>query len=149
MQINHSSYGQGDATYRALGGFSGVKQLVDAFYTIMDGDPAFSTISAMHSEPDALKREKLTYFLCGWTGGRENYGERFAKNISMPGAHAHLSITEVERDQWLACMQKALIEQDYPEDLQTYLLQALSHPAEMVRRVSQLHQQHKRQKYND
>lgn len=140
---NTSNYGEGDATYQALGGFNGIKQLVAEFYHIMDNEADFQTISVMHTEPDTLKKDKLLYFLCGWTGGPESYHQHFGKSISMPGAHAHLIIGVTERDMWLSCMAKALATQNYPEDLQRYLLQALSHPAEMIRRVSQ--QRHSQQ----
>ncbi len=135
------NYGESDATYCALGGFDGIAQLVDDFYTIMDNDTDSRPISLMHSESDAVKREKLLYFLCGWTGGKENYASHFGRSISMPGAHAHLHIGVAERDQWLACMGKALAKQNYPKDLQAYMLHALSHPAEVIRRVSEQIQQ--------
>lgn len=140
MHINSTPYGNGDSTYQALGGFAGISRLVDEFYTIMDSEAAFQPIAVMHTESQALKREKLVYFLCGWTGGPENYASHFKRSISIPGAHAHLIVGEDERDQWLGCMAKALANCDYPPDLQHYLLSALSRPAEIIRRVSQ--QQH-------
>ncbi len=139
--INQTPYGKGDSTYQALGGFDGITQLVDNFYRVMESDEAFQHISDMHTEADDIKREKLVYFLCGWTGGAENYAQRFARNISMPGAHAHLDIGEAERDQWLTCMGKALAQQGYPEDLQRYLLTALAQPAEVIRRICEQRQQ--------
>ncbi len=133
--MTHADYGQGDATYQALGGFDGIKQLVDDFYQMMDSEPAFRPIADMHSEPDAVKREKLLYFLCSWTGGSESYAEHFGRNISMPGAHAHLKIGDDERQQWLTCMGKALAKQHYPEALQRYMLTALSQPAGVIQRI--------------
>lgn len=129
------NYGEGDATYQALGGFAGIEQLVNDFYLIMDSDNAYQPIATMHTEPEQIKRDKLLYFLCGWTGGAENYHQHFGKTISMPGAHAHLKIGVEERDQWLNCMAQALAKQDYSEELQQYMLTALSHPANVIVRV--------------
>lgn len=137
MPIKNTPYGKDDATYQALGGFAGIKQLVDDFYTLMDNNAQFATIANMHSETDALKRDKLTYFLCAWTGGSESYAARFSPKVSMPSAHAHLKIGVAERDMWLTCMGKALAKNDYPDDLQVYLLKALSQPAEVIRRISE------------
>lgn len=124
-----------DATFIALGGLDGIAKLVDRFYTIMDSDERFAVISEMHREPDAIKREKLTYFLSGWTGGEETYYTHFGRGISMPGAHAHLVIGEAERDMWLSCMYLALRDCEYPDDLVDYMIHALSFPAEVIRRT--------------
>lgn len=136
--INHGeNYGEGDATYQSLGGIDGITALVDAFYRIMDSDEAFQSISQMHNDSAAMKREKLTYFLCGWTGGAESYRSHFGHSISMPSAHAHLTIGQAERDQWLNCMEKAINEQGYSESLKTYLLKALAFPADRIVMVSE------------
>ncbi len=65
-------------------------------------------------------------------GGPRRYSEKYGP-ISIPGAHAHLNVTERERDQWLGCMAKALAQQDYPQNLIAYLLQQLFVPAERIR----------------
>lgn len=132
-----TNYGDGDTTYQALGGFAGISRLVNDFYDIMDNNLYYQTISVMHTESDSLKREKLLYFLCGWTGGLESYHQRFGRSISMPGAHAHLTIGTAERDQWLSCMEKALNQQNYHQELQQYMLTALSHPANMIVKISE------------
>lgn len=135
--MTNKHFGEGDATYRALGEFEGISRLVHTFYNIMDSDPTFATISAMHRDNDQDKRDKLIFFLCGWTGGKESYRSHFGRSISMPGAHAHLNIGQDERNQWLGCMQKALAQQDYPDDLKNYLLTALAHPADKIVMVSE------------
>ncbi len=133
--MTETNYNFGDNTYQALGGFEGISQLVDDFYNIMDSEENFKTIAMMHTEEDQIKRDKLCYFLCGWTGGKESYHKHFGKSISMPGAHAHLTIGIAERDMWLSCMAKALKKQKYDETLQRYMLEALAHPAEIIRQV--------------
>ncbi|PIE42383.1 MAG: globin [Gammaproteobacteria bacterium] len=131
-----TDYGKGDATYQALGGFEGISALVNTFYDIMGSDAQFQRIDSMHSEPETIKRDKLIYFLCSWTGGPENY-QAHTDKTSMPGAHAHLTIGEEERDMWLQCMKQAVSRQDYPLELQIYLLKALAQPAEIIRRLCQ------------
>lgn len=128
------AYGDGDASFRAAGGESGLRRLVDDFYDIMDADPAAATIRAMH--PDALEvsRDKLARFLCGWLGGPHRYNEKYGR-ITIPGAHSHLDIGVSERDAWLACMRDAIARQPWPDDFKDYLLRALAVPAERVRLV--------------
>ena len=92
----------------------------------------------MHREDLDESRDKLAQFLSGWLGGPKRYQEKYGP-ISIPGAHAHLKIGAAERDSWLHCMQLALAQQAYPQDLQRYLLAQLSRPAERIREVCERH----------
>ncbi len=138
MQIftKDKSYGHGDSTYKAVGAYAGLIKLVDRFYDAMDSLPQAAKIRAMHRSDLAQSRMKLVYFLSGWMGGPQIYQEKFG-GINIPQAHAHLLIDESDRDAWLRCMQFALSELDYPQDLQDYLMTQLFHPAERIRQVSQ------------
>lgn len=129
---NDSPYGVGDATFRAAGGEPGIRTLVDAFYDIMAASPDYATIWSWHPGDNDVTRDKLARFLCAWMGGPRLYAEKYGP-ISIPGVHAHLQVTSVERDQWLNCMREALSLQDYPADLVEYLLRQLAVPAERIR----------------
>ena len=128
------TYGVGDATFQAAGGEEGIRKLVNSFYDVMEAQTAYETIRSMHNPDLEVARDKLSRFLCGWMGGPRRYSEKYGK-ISIPGVHAHLHVTEVERDQWLACMAEALAQQDYPEDLVAYLQVQLAVPAERIRQT--------------
>ncbi len=132
MGSQQANYGEGDATYRACGGEAGIRKLVDAFYDHMDRDAAYATIRSMHPSDLTVSRDKLSRFLCAWTGGPKLFSEKYGA-ISIPRVHAHLPITEVERDLWLGAMAAALTEQPYPADLILYLQQQLAVPAERIR----------------
>ena len=131
-----AQYGDGDATFRAAGGESGIRALVEDFYDIMGSNPAYRTIYSWHPDDISVSIDKLARFLCGWMGGPRRYSEKYGR-ISIPGAHQHLDVTEAERDQWLNCMREALERQPYPEDLKSYLIEQLAVPAEAVHTVSQ------------
>lgn len=125
------NYGTADATYQAMGGYEGVKQLVAEFYAIMDRESEFAVIRDMHPPHRELTLDKLTRFLCAWMGGPRLYNEKYGA-ISIPGVHAHLSITEREKEQWLGCMHKALQQQQHPQDLIDYLLPQFAIPASRI-----------------
>ena len=131
--VPEQNYGDGDTTYRALGGEQGIRRLVDQFYDIMSTEAAYKKIFSWHPD-QASSRDKLARFLCGWSGGPRLYQEKYG-SISIPRVHQHLPITETERDQWIACMTEALDAMEYPEALRQYLIEQLSIPAELVRRV--------------
>ena len=55
--------------FERVGGEPGVRQLVDRFYDLMDLEPAFAGIRALHPQTLDGSRDKLFWFLCGWLGG--------------------------------------------------------------------------------
>lgn len=141
MQIFNKDqpYGFEDATYLAVGEYAGLVRIVDRFYTAMDSLPQAEKIRTMHRPDLTESREKLVYFLSGWMGGPQIYTQKYG-SINIPQAHAHILIDESDRDAWLACMQVALAELDYPQTLQEYLMAQLFRPAESIRQASQANQ---------
>lgn len=129
---NNHDFGVADSTYRAAGQEQGVRKLVASFFEIMSTDPAYKRIWSWHTEELEVAADKLASFLCGWMGGPRFYQDKFG-GISIPRVHSHLNVTEIERDQWLSCMRKALARQHYPEELVEYLMIQLAKPAEMIR----------------
>lgn len=125
-------YGFEDTSFRAAGGFEGIRKLVKSFYQFMDELPEAKTIRAMHDDDLALIDDKLVHFLCYWLGGPRQYREKYPP-ISIPQVHMHLDVGERERDAWLLCMQKAIELQPYKPSFKKYLLEQLAVPAERVR----------------
>jgi len=66
MQLNNK-YGRGDSTYLALGELSGIKDLVDVFYTQMEHNKEYETIWSWHRGEREIMRDKLSLFLCMWS----------------------------------------------------------------------------------
>lgn len=121
-------YGFSDTSFQAAGGVEGIRKLVDDFYQEMDSIPEAVIIRQMHKPDLTESRDKLTLFLCGWMGGPRNYQEKYG-SINIPRSHAHLPITEAERDAWLLCMEKAIAKQNYTPEFSNYLLEQLRIPA--------------------
>ena len=130
-------YGEGSATYDAVGGLAGLQKLVTEFYRVMHESPTYINIRDMHPQNLELSIDKLVSFLSGWMGGEALYLKKYGGE-GMPKVHMHLDIGEAERDMWLACMHEALLQQDYPESLVKYLMTQLAFPAERIHKVSQL-----------
>ena len=95
--------------YDWVGGEGAVRALVDRFYDLMDLEPAYAELRALH--PTALEgsRDKLFWFLCGWLGGPQHYIERFG-HPRLRARHLPFPIGIKERDQWLQCMDQAMQE---------------------------------------
>ena len=97
-----------DATpFDRLGGEDAVRTLVDRFYDLMELEPAYAGLRALHPATLDGSRDKLFWYLCGWLGGPNHYIERFG-HPRLRARHLPYAIGSAERDQWMACMTQAL-----------------------------------------
>ena len=95
--------------YDAIGGIDKIDELVDRFYDLMSLEPIFSDLRAMHPQDLASSREKLKFFLTGWMGGPDIYSPKYGHPM-LRARHLPFKIGLKERNQWLACMYKAMEE---------------------------------------
>jgi hemoglobin len=86
-----------------------VRALVDRFYDLMELEPEFAGLRALHPPTLEGSRDKLAWFLTGWLGGPDLYIERFG-HPRLRARHLPYAIGVCERDQWLACMGLAMAE---------------------------------------
>lgn len=120
--------------FDALGGEATVQALVAAFYDTMDRDPAFARVRALHQSSLQDAREKLYEFLCGWLGGPDLYVQKHG-HPRLRGRHMPFAISEVERDQWLACMKIALNQRGVTGEIRAFLDQRFAHVANFLRNL--------------
>ena len=120
------------SAFDALGGEAALRALVDRFYDLMDLEPAYAGIRALHPSTLDGSRDKLCWFLCGWTGGPDLYVQRFG-HPRLRARHLPYAIGLAERDQWMACMGLAMQEQGIDEALATRLAQAFFGTADWMR----------------
>jgi hemoglobin len=120
--------------FELVGGEAKVRALVDRFYDLMDLEPQFTGIRALHPNTLDSSRDKLFWFLCGWLGGPNHYIERFG-HPRLRARHLPFPIGESERDQWLACMGLAMQDEALPEPLRERLMQAFFGTADWMRNV--------------
>ncbi|MCC6990548.1 MAG: group II truncated hemoglobin, partial [Acidobacteria bacterium] len=93
--------------FERLGGEAAVRRLVDAFYDLMDLEPAYAGLRRLHPQTLDGSRDKLFWFLCGWLGGPDLYVSRFG-HPRLRARHLPYAIGIAERDQWMACMVQAM-----------------------------------------
>ena len=121
-----------NSPYQSLGGEPAVRQLVDRFYDLMDLEPHYAGIRALH--PGALdgSRDKLHWFLSGWLGGPDLYVERIGHPM-LRARHLPYAIGIAERDQWLACMLQAMQEHGVDAALAQRLAESFFGTADWMR----------------
>ncbi len=93
--------------FERLGGEAGVRALVDRFYDLMDLEPHFAGLRALHPTSLDGSRDKLFWILCGWLGGPDHDVQRFG-HPRLRARHRPYAIGIAERDQWLACIRLAM-----------------------------------------
>jgi hemoglobin len=118
--------------YDIIGGDARLRELVDRFYDLMDLEPQFAALRAMHPPSLDGSRDKLFWFLSGWSGGPNHYIERFG-HPRLRARHLPFSIASNERDQWLRCMALAMHELDMPQALQERLIHSFFQTADWMR----------------
>jgi hemoglobin len=109
-----------------------LRAVVDRFYDIMDSDPRATQLRAMHAADLRPMRERLFQFLSGWLGGPPLYFQRPDHKCIM-SAHGAFAIGAAERDQWMACMRRAMDECGVAEDVRSLLDPALATMCEAFR----------------
>ena len=119
---------------RQIGGEPAVRALVDRFYDLMDLEPGYAALRAVHGSTLDDARQKLFWFLCGWLGGPSYYTDRFG-HPRLRMRHMPFRIGIRERDQWLACMDQAMGEVAVPAELRERLRQSFFQTADWMRNV--------------
>ena len=109
-----------------------IREIVEAFYDVMERDEKAKTIRQMHPEDLTSSREKLFMFLTGWTGGPQLYTDRYGHPF-LRRRHLPFKIGEEERDQWIYCMTKGMLNLKMEEEKIKALLNALYPIADFMR----------------
>ncbi|WP_051603067.1 group II truncated hemoglobin [Simplicispira psychrophila] len=121
-----------DSAFALIGGEPALQALVARFYDLMELESRYTELRASHGNTLDDARQNLFWFLCGWMGGPDYYQERFG-HPRLRGRHLPFSIGIRERDQWVACMDQAMLETHVPEPLRTRLSESFMTTADFMR----------------
>lgn len=120
------------SVYEWIGGAGKLRELVDRFYDLMDLEPEFAGIRALHPPSLDGSRDKLYWFLSGWSGGPDLYIERYG-HPRLRARHLPYPIASSERDQWLRCMALAMQDVGVEDALQERLMHSFYQTADWMR----------------
>ncbi|QWE13808.1 group II truncated hemoglobin [Polynucleobacter sp. AP-Sving-400A-A2] len=93
--------------YEMIGGTAKIEELVDRFYDLMALEEHFEALRTIHPQDLSSSREKLKLFLSGWLGGPDIYSPKHGHPM-LRARHLPFKIGIKERNQWLACMYRAM-----------------------------------------
>ena len=116
--------------YTRIGGRPVIAVMVDHFYDVMDANPDYKALRAMHAADLTPMRESLTDFLTAWMGGPRDWFEKRPGACIMSAHGTYPGMTGKTAAQWVAAMKEAA-ELAVPDDrVFTYnMIAALSNMA--------------------
>lgn len=98
-------WGEEDTPYVQIGGADAVRDLVDAFYDIIEEESP--GLRPMLPRNTTGSRQKLYEYLSGWLGGPPLY-EMKRGHPQLRRRHFPFAIGKAEADEWMRCMNKAI-----------------------------------------
>ena len=102
--------------FERLGGHPAIAAIVNRFYDLMESDPAYAGLRAMHAPDLAPMRQSLAGFLAGWSGGPRDWFEANPGRCMM-SMHKPFAITADLAGQWVDAMKRAIADAG-PDDPQ-------------------------------
>ena len=93
--------------FEAMGGHETIRRVVNRFYDLMNSEPAYADLRAMHAHDLAPMRESLASFLAGWSGGPRDWFEQNPGKCMM-SAHGGFRIDKQTGAQWAQAMRRAI-----------------------------------------
>lgn len=130
--INHDE----PTLYEQLGGEQGIQNLVERFYHYMETRPEVQGIRKLHAQDLATAKERLFWFLSGWSGGPQLFIERRGHPM-LRARHLPFPIGKSERDQWMICMVHAIEDLKIEDPLKSDLIDSFLHVADHMRNDEQ------------
>lgn len=97
--------------FERIGGHPVLRAITDRFYDLMDQDPAYAELRAMHAPDLSEMRASLPLFMAGWAGGPRDWFEANPGKCMM-SAHGSFRINQTTAAQWSEAMRRALAETD-------------------------------------
>jgi hemoglobin len=93
--------------FERFGGHPVLQAICARFYDLMEQDPAYAELRAMHAADLSAMRKALPQFLAGWAGGPRDWFEANPGKCMM-SMHAPFPIGRQTAEQWAEAMTRAI-----------------------------------------
>jgi hemoglobin len=93
--------------FERIGGDAAMRAITARFYDLMEQDPAYAALRAMHAADLTMMRASLPLFLAGWAGGPRDWFEANPGKCMM-SAHSGFAIDRQTAGQWAEAMTRAI-----------------------------------------
>ena len=131
-QTSEAAQQSRDVPYYRIGEAEGTRRITDAFYDIVEHDPAYARLRALHPADLTDTRQALFEFLSGWLGGPPLYHDNPKRGCIM-SAHAGVAIDADLREMWVRAMRQALVDAGLTAEMRAFLDAPFARIAEAMR----------------
>lgn len=100
-----------ESLFDRIGGEAGVRAVVGRFYDLMDQQPDYAELRAMHAPNLTETRLSLIQFLTAWLGGPRDWFEA-RPGVCIMREHRRMAVTRPTAAQWVHAMSRAMAETD-------------------------------------
>ena len=118
--------------YDLIGGEKTIRLIAHHFYLQMQQRSDTQPLLAIHRAPIADSEQKLFEFLSGWLGGPQLYQQKYG-HPALRARHTPFAIDQAMVDQWLTCMEQAIIKAIKKPEHRQVIFQAISTLANNMR----------------
>lgn len=112
--------------FEKFGSLSAVNDLANEFYEVMDRDAKAKELRAIHPENLYMSKKTMYRFLTHWSGGPKIFNQEYVNGKWLELRHRNVELSEVHQQQWLYCMETAMGNLGFSEDLVQELLARFS-----------------------
>ena len=109
-----------------IGNLTVVQQLATEFYDVMDRDPFAKELRAMHPKNLFMTKKTLYRFLSHWSDGPKIFNDEYTNSAWLELRHRNVELSEHHQKQWLYCMETAMQNLKFKEELIKELLARFS-----------------------
>ena len=122
-----------ETIFDKIGGEPKVMELVTQFYDLIESLPQGQAIMNLHRMGNGLDHVRPAQFdfLCGFFGGRRYYLEQHG-HMNLREIHAHVAITAIDAENWLAVMAMALNDTQVGEPMKSQIMVTFRRAALML-----------------
>ena len=103
-----------------------IQQLAEEFYDVMDREPAAQELRKLHPDNLFFTKKILYRFLVHWSGGPEIFNAELVNSHWLELRHRNVELNELHKRQWLFCMETAMQNLRFKDDLKKEVLARFS-----------------------
>ncbi|MEM7401580.1 MAG: hypothetical protein AAF304_06490 [Pseudomonadota bacterium] len=94
-----------------------IQQLAEEFYDVMDRDPVAAELRDLHPDNLFFTKKILYRFLVHWSGGPEIFNTDLVNTTWLELRHRNVDLNETLKTQWLYCMEMAMQNLQFKDEL--------------------------------
>ncbi len=111
-----------------------MRNLADEFYDVMESDPTIQELRDIHPGKLHSSRKALYKFMAQWFGGPALFGEQYVNATWLELRHRRFDLSNRQKEQWLYCMNKAMTNLAYEDELRSLMYVRFSELIKLMQR---------------